>query len=842
MKSISPPSSQVSLRLYYSIIAIFVVLVLLGGSIFASLYVSKVSRDNTRALQLQNRVSDEIAKLRNAIWLADNAINALLNNPQPDFERTINKNLQQAEASFNTLRQSTTQESPELTRLVQDFETDFQVLKDNILELIDLRQDPEWIYPMSPFINQTLLESNREFVLAANLALFEIESNDGARYATRLYRLVDEARDLWRELILNFRASIILFASLNTQQEYAQEDNIRILHRRILEKLDNLEKMKDEGLLGFETELALETMQFRARQWYQDYLKLKKLRKSNRWRADLEYLDTKIRPMQAHVFTDLTVLEKEMIAWSSRNTALVGDAANKINLELWGLSTIAITLMLLVYYMLHRLVLSPLAKIAETISTEGRNIEDLSLPGKGSREIHTLINSFNALRRQIHQRQIALQHQSLTDSLTGLPNRALLQDRLEQAIHMAHRQNTNLAVLLLDLDQFKEINDTLGHPTGDNVLQQIASRLLECIGEADTVARLGGDEFAIIVPDTNTGQVKLFAQVVNKAVNQVVRVEKHKLYVAASIGIAMFPGHGTDPMTLIRHADIAMYSAKRNNRVYIVYDPSLDEQNIDNLSLLGDLSLELEKPSGQIQLYYQPQIDLFRHTVIGVEALLRWEHPVQGYVPPELVVNLAEKTGLITELSNLVLRIAISDCAGWQREHPGIKVSVNLSAMNLQDPTLPTTVRTLLIESEIDAGLLTLEITESAVMSDPVRAREVLQVLSLMGVDLVIDDYGTGFSSLAYLKLLPVSSLKIDKSFVIEMQHDENDTIIVHSTIDLAHNLGLTVIAEGVEHQQAALMLRQRKCDAAQGFHFARPMAKSDLLNWLEKHYRMAVT
>jgi EAL domain-containing protein (putative c-di-GMP-specific phosphodiesterase class I) len=233
---------------------------------------------------------------------------------------------------------------------------------------------------------------------------------------------------------------------------------------------------------------------------------------------------------------------------------------------------------------------------------------------------------------------------------------------------------------------------------------------------------------------------------------------------------------------------------------------------------------------------------LFNRTVTGVEALLRWEHPVRGFISPELVVSISEKIGLIAALSNWVLETAISDCAAWQQENPGIKVSVNLSAMNLQDSDLPENVSSLLTEYKLEADQLSLEITESAVMNDPVQAREVLQVLNFMGVELVIDDYGTGFSSLAYLKLLPVSSLKIDKSFVIDMQDEENDAIIVYSTIDLAHNLGLTVIAEGVENQQVARLLRQQKCDAAQGFYFARPMAKYDFLRWLNSRYELVVT
>jgi len=841
MKTNPSLSRQGSLRFFYILIVILVVSIMVGGAISASLYVNKVTRDNAQVLQLQNRVTDEIAELRGAIWLADNALHDLLMSTQSEHHRAIRENLERASASLEKLKQNMAMASPWLDGRMRGFEENFERLKDDILTLVALRQDPEWLYPMLPFISRTLLESNEEFILAANLALNEIEAEEG-KSAGPLYRAFDEVRDLWQELILNFRAIIIRFAGLNAVQEISQEENIRIIHAQIMNKLDGLTRLREQGRLGFETEAALETMQFRAEKWYRDYQDLKNLRQTHIWRADLEYLNARIRPRQARVFADLNVLERELVAWSSRNATEVEEAATKINLGLWTLSAVAIGLLLLIYYLLHRLVLSPLERIAETISAEGRNIEDLSLPGRGSREVHTLIQAFNSLRRQIHQRQIALQHQALSDALTGLPNRALLQDRLEQAVHLAHRQNTCLAVLLLDLDRFKEINDTLGHPTGDTVLQQVASRLLECIGEADTVARLGGDEFAIIVPDTDTEQIARFVECINLAIDRKLEVESHTLYVSASIGVALFPRHGTDPMTLIRHADVAMYAAKRNKAPYVLYETSLDEQTFDNLSLLGDLRAELESAAGQLQLWYQPQLRLGDRSVTGVEALLRWAHPAQGFVSPERVVGLAEKSGLITELTRWVLEHAIADCAAWQSDHPDLKVSVNLSAMNLQDPDLPATVRELITRHDLEPDQLALEITESAVMGDPVHAREVLQVLSLMGLELVIDDYGTGFSSLAYLKLLPVSSLKIDKSFVIEMQEDENDAIIVRSTIDLAHNLGLSVIAEGVENSQAERMLHQQRCDAAQGFHFARPMPKPDFLNWMKSRRALAVT
>jgi diguanylate cyclase (GGDEF)-like protein len=398
-----------------------------------------------------------------------------------------------------------------------------------------------------------------------------------------------------------------------------------------------------------------------------------------------------------------------------------------------------------------------------------------------------------------------------------------------------------MALMLLDLDHFKEINDTLGHPVGDQVLKKIGLRLSDYLRESDTVARLGGDEFAIIATDIDEDDARTFVEKIILAIKQVVHVEKQNLYVGASIGVALYPDHGQDVATLVRHVDIAMYHAKHNNLDYTFYDSSMNGHSVDNLSLLGELHTELLQQTGQLQLNYQPQIDLFTREVLGVEALLRWVHPTRGLIPPDEVVRMAEQSGLIGELTYWVMESAIADCASWHQDLMKLSVAVNLSAWNLQDPDLPEVIKKLLKRYSLSSEYLTIEITESTVMSDPVRARQVLNKLNQMGLELLIDDFGTGFSSLAYLKLLPVKGLKIDKSFVLEMAEDENDAIIVKSTIDLAHNLGLVVVAEGVETMEASLWLRQHKCDSSQGFYFARPMTEQAFRDWLQSYQTMAV-
>jgi len=429
---------------------------------------------------------------------------------------------------------------------------------------------------------------------------------------------------------------------------------------------------------------------------------------------------------------------------------------------------------------------------------------------------------------------MALEHQALHDSLTGLPNRSLLNDRLTQAINMMHRNDDQLSVLLLDLDRFKEVNDTLGHHVGDQLLQLVSTRLENTIRNSDTVARLGGDEFAVIAPSTSAGEASKFAKKIISALNDVFTIDHQNIYVGASLGISIYPHNGTDIHTLLRHADSAMYIAKENNRDIVIYESSYDKNTPDNLSLAGDLHHAINS-NDELQIYYQPQINLLSREINQVEALLRWQHPVKGFVSPEEIIQLAEQTGMIKDLSYWVLDTSMHDY--MQHLHKrSMGLSINLSAWNLQDPDLVDTVQNILSKHQMPAEKLTLEITETAMMNDPVRARMVLNQLHDMNIVLSIDDYGTGFSSLSYLKLLPVQELKIDKSFIFDMLADDNDSIIVKSTIELAHNLGFKVVAEGVENNETLLQLRSQKCDFIQGYHLTKPMDIYQLIIWLNNY------
>ena len=820
-----------SLRSRYLFVAATVCIMLISGAILANWYARDVSRNNSEALALRNDVTESIGTIRSRIWKADNGLNASLIFPRTENEYDIIANLDGAEEELATLAAKPAIDTAGLSDQLQALRETLSLLTEKVQYLMTQRLDLNWTYPLLPFINEKLLEPHDRFESAAARALQEIAEDDGRSYASRRYGEFDQVRDLWRRKILNFRAVIIRFAWLNSVDVTPQEQNITDLHEEISKRLAALQRQKEQGELGVDSEAALEQMQEASERWQENWAAVRELRSSSIWRADINYVATEINRYQQQVFNTLATIEADITTWSAKNVTIVQQAAGQISNVLWGLAGVALAFVVLVYLMIDRWILQPVAAIAESLSKHGEE-SVAGLEHRSSREIHQLITAFNVMRNQVHQRQMALEHQTLHDALTGLPNRVLLQDRLEQAIQLVKRNDGSMALLLLDLDRFKEVNDALGHQVGDELLQQVGRRLDALLRNSDTVARLGGDEFAIVAPNTDNRQAAQFAEKIAEAIKDVFQIGKQNLYVGVSIGVAVSPQHGTDAGTLIRHADISMYSAKRNNLDYSLYEMARDERRQDRLALVGDLRDELVNTE-YLQLYYQPQIDLRSHEVIAFEALLRWPHPQLGPILPENIIKMAEHTGLIAALTQWVIDTALSEISRLQHTHNRFSVAVNLSAWNLQDPELPTTIARKLEKYAVPVEQLTLEMTENAMMSDPVQARKVLVQLSKMGINLAVDDFGTGFSSLGYLKMLPLDELKIDKSFVMNMGRDENDAIVVHSIIGLAHNLGLNVTAEGVENQQTLSKLQQQKCDMAQGVHICPPLRGDAVQQWL---------
>ncbi|GMR20723.1 MAG: hypothetical protein BMS9Abin36_1319 [Gammaproteobacteria bacterium] len=445
-------------------------------------------------------------------------------------------------------------------------------------------------------------------------------------------------------------------------------------------------------------------------------------------------------------------------------------------------------------------------------------------------ELQDLVEDLNFMRSELMRQTASMEHLASHDSLTGLPNRMLLSDRLQQTIASSQRNQSSFAFLLMDLNDFKEINDTLGHLAGDLVLQEIAVRLRATMRRSDTVARLGGDEFAIILPAAQKKVIEIVAQKLHDVMEQTFVIENQQLQLGGSFGVALFPDHGDNSTDLMRHADVAMYEAKRIGSSCVIFRDDLVHDTLNQLTLAGELRKGIAR--GDMVVYYQPKIDLRTGTVRGAEALVRWQHPKRGLISPNEFIAVAERTGLIEPLTFWVIDEAMRQVKAWRQMGLQLDVAVNLSARSLHDRQLPDKIEDIVRKQGADMRWLELELTESMIVADSLRAEEILSRFHEQGIKISIDDFGTGYSSLAHLQKLPVSVIKIDRSFVMNLSDNENDAAIVRATIELGHALGLTVVAEGVEHQAALLLLQELGCDLAQGYYFAPPCPAAEFEQW----------
>jgi diguanylate cyclase (GGDEF)-like protein len=428
-------------------------------------------------------------------------------------------------------------------------------------------------------------------------------------------------------------------------------------------------------------------------------------------------------------------------------------------------------------------------------------------------------------------RQAAISsHRAHHDALTGLPNRSSLSESLQEALNRAVREQRPVAVMLLDLDDFKSINDTLGHELGDLVIQRVARRLSDAVGHGTMLARIGGDELAALVHGPQEAAEEV-AERLLAALEEPLEVDSVALHICASIGIACFPQHGRTAPELMRHADVALYCAKDSDAAFQTYAEEDDEYSIDRLALAAQLRRGIER--GELVVHYQPKVPLQGGATLALEALVRWNHPQLGCIGPDGFIPLAEQTGIIKPLTERVLEASLEQCRRWRQEGLEVTVSVNVSTRSLLDHDLPVIIGALLARLDLHAAALQLEITESRIVADLPRARAALDELRAMGVMIAIDDFGTGYSSLSQLQQLPIDEIKIDRSFVTRMETDRQDAVLVHSIIDLGRNLGLRVTAEGVETENVREVLARLGCDYAQGFHVGRPVVAGECRRYL---------
>ena len=501
----------------------------------------------------------------------------------------------------------------------------------------------------------------------------------------------------------------------------------------------------------------------------------------------------------------------------------------------WQLALIAgVTLLLIVLgtFFIAGSVSRPLSALTRYVRQIGGGDYAAAPPRPARGEVQVLFAEFDAMRQAIAERESQIAYAAYHDPLTGLPNRLRMQQLLQERI--ATRPEAILATLVLGLNHFKDINDTLGHVSGDRLLQQLAGRLRKVCRPGDEVARFSGDAFVIVMDRLERHEVLPLTLQYRQVLEEPFIIENIAMSVNAAVGIALYPEHAENPATLLQRTEIAMYVAKEKRLVCALYSHQQNRYSLLRLSLMSELRGAIER--GELVLHYQPKQNLLNGRMIGVECLVRWQHPVHGLIRPDDFIPLAEQTGNIRYLTVWALNTALAQCARWRDAGRVLSMAVNISSVDLQDPGLVGVISAALVEHQVDAAQLWLEITESAIMHDIDKAVELLGTLRKLGVRLAIDDYGTGYSSMAQLKRLPVQEMKIDKSFVMDLVHNADDAIIVRSTIELGHNMGLSLVAEGVESEEVRLALQRMGCDIAQGYGIGRPMALTDFEAWWQQH------
>ena len=815
--------------LIISIASIFV----LAINIIAQIIVSNLASNSANNINLRAVSFTSSRDLRELLGKANHILSDHLLKPNKSVSVQWNQNMVSMRQKLDTLAKSSWISEKKLLPIVNDLDVSLITYDLEVRKLLKIRLDAKEQHPALFYARETMLPHNRTFITAAALAMEEILEDDAKKANAPIYIKISTTRHLWIQLISNFRMYIInRLGSFDDGSLRNQENDIELLFLQLQEYLEELEDLNNDNELGLQTGESIKIMISSAKDWLKDFRIVRKINSGPNWRMDAVILTRTIIPLDHRILGSIKKLELAISRSADEDVKKLSDNGRHITLALWSFLFVGTIIVLLGFSYLNKSILQPIAMLTKAFRTEASDNIEIPLPNIQTKETQNLIDAFTLMRKQVSTRQAALEHQALHDSLTGLPNRNLLYDRVQQLIHKMHREHGSMVLMMLDLDRFKEINDSLGHQIGDRILEQVSLRLIQAVRDTDTVARLGGDEFALGLPLKRPEDAEQVAHKILASLEQPFVVEGYQLFVGGSIGLALYPEHGDSVETLLQRADVAMYVAKRSNVNYMLYNPAQDKDSLGRLALSNDLRKALD--AEDLMIYYQPKVNLKTGETYGVEALIRWQHSERGFIPPDEIIFIAEHTGLIKQLTHWVLKEAIAQGKKWHLAGHKLTVAVNLSTQNIQDQTLFQVTQDILSTYEFPPESLVLEVTESAMMLEPEHANLTLSHLDAIGVWISIDDFGTGFSSLAYLRQLPVDELKIDKSFVMHMQNNENDAVIVRSTIDLARNLGLKVVAEGIEDAGTWEMLALLGCDYGQGFYMSKPQPEHELSQWLE--------
>ncbi len=832
-----------TLRQRYLSATILVSIALLFSAYFGWRYVDLSSHQQLQHINHRTDASDALSNVILQKHTLESSLQRYITLPTTDNQQNIYRSFKLFGIAIEKL--SLNQwiiDDPVLSDLVVSLSEDREKLINVTNELITIRSDETKWFPALDIMQQRMLNHNLNFMSALNNLILESSENLDNKTQQKIYILTNKIRHTWQMMISEFRLyvsnSFGVFSNNPAKGMLARKKNIEIYLtqlNRLLKKFDTLDQ---QGALDIISKDSLQELRHWSLEWQSAYTDVRQSLSSKQWRRDLEILRDDITPVLARIQQRSSSLQLELGVASAKNitdlTVLARELSDFVIIVAIGLSLLA----LVGYFVFHHAILKPIENFSLALhsTASGEHIDRAKLMTSSAEEFQSLAKSYTNMHEQIQIRQSNLDHMAHHDALTQLPNRILLRDRLELAIARARRDKTIIGLMFLDLDHFKQINDSLGHDIGDQLLVMVSRRLRDCVRSTDTVSRLGGDEFAIVVEGVT--HVDQIASMARKVINSFVapfQLEKHELHSSTSIGIALGPSDDNDVDALIKDADIAMYHAKdlgRNN--YKFYSVEMAKQVAEHMALENKLRNAFEQ--NEFFLLYQPIIDINSGKIISTEALIRWQHPERGIIGPKEFIRSLEDSGLIRPVTQWVLNTASLQYMEFKKAgYRNIRMSVNLSGVLLKGDSILDIVVNAIEKTKVDPSGLIMEITEDTLLEDFQGAEKSLSILKDMGIRIALDDFGTGQSSLSHLRLNPIDIVKIDRSFIRDVPADNNDSDLVDAVIAMAHKLRMKVVAEGVENKDQLEFLRWHKCDAIQGYFFSEPCSGRDILKLLEE-------
>jgi len=806
------PDKVYSLRQRYLFVSTLIVLLIFASAWLAQRHVNQANSQYRQDVEERYQATQKIRQLRQEVLHIEKTLDSYMWEPADQRHDEVHHSIDSSLHFFELFQQHSWVQRHHLEQELGDFPLDLKALHISLDRIMELRLESATDSTSANSANTRLAQAERQFI--ATVEQLQQLSPDLSEQLTAI-------RITWQRL-----KQLSATSAEKVPGDSAAQPKLDTIYqelRTLVEETISLPQITSSQ----QHQPLLQGLREAIDLWFVSYNSIQHFGYITR-PTDIPYLKRAVEPHFTHIWDYLNRLDSHIEKLSKADALALSSKADTIAKIVWLLSLSGLVAIIVAYLYFQRTVLNPIATVVAALKGEASGTPVIQLPEVHNLETRHLIEAFDEMRQQVHDRQHALEHIAMHDSLTSLPNRYHLMGKLQALCENSQQDGATFAVMMLGLDRFKEINDTLGQQTGDLILKKFGQRLRMMLREGDEIARFASDEFVTLLVNVDRDEAHYVANKIRNEMERAFDIDGINLSVSCSIGITLYPENGQAKDELTRRANIAMAIAKQHKTGIAFYESRFDNTSLERLALAGKLRQAIH--SEGLHLCYQPQFSIHSKRLSGLEVLCRWEEPGRGPISPDEFIPVAEQTGQIHALTEWVITSALRQARRWQEQGLDFgMLSVNISAFNLHAPNFFAMLENLLQKREYSASKLMLEITESAMMADPEQAMKTLGKLQQLGLRLSIDDYGTGFSSLSYVKKLPIHELKIDKSFVMDMISNENDAIIVRSTIDLAHNLGLKVVAEGVDTQEKLDLLEILDCDFIQGFHLGKPLRAEEL-------------